>query len=41
MNFTLRADRSLIKDLDNWAKENGDIGRSAAIRQAIVKLLRG
>lgn len=41
VTMSIRFNGNLIAELDAWAKENGDIGRSAAIRQAVVKLVRG
>jgi uncharacterized protein (DUF4415 family) len=41
LTMSIRFNQDLIVELDSWAKENGDIGRSAAIRQAVVKLVRG
>lgn len=37
----LRFDPALMAELDAWAKDHGDIGRSAAIRLAVSNLLRG
>lgn len=41
VTMSIRFNEDLIVELDAWAKANGDIGRSAAIRQAVVKLVRG
>jgi uncharacterized protein (DUF4415 family) len=41
VTMSIRFNEDLIAELDAWAKANGDIGRSAAIRQAVVKLVRG
>jgi hypothetical protein len=41
VTMSIRFNGDLIAELDAWAKANGDIGRSAAIRQAVVKLVRG
>lgn len=41
VTMSIRFNQDLIAELDAWAKANGDIGRSAAIRQAVVKLVRG
>lgn len=38
---TLRFDPAVIAELDAWAKDHGDIGRSAAIRMAVSNLIRG
>jgi metal-responsive CopG/Arc/MetJ family transcriptional regulator len=41
VSTTLRFDPELIAALDAWAKENGGMGRSAAIRYAVSNLVRG
>jgi hypothetical protein len=41
VTMSIRFPGDLIADLDAWAKANGDIGRSAAIRQAVAKMVRG
>lgn len=38
---TIRFDLELVAELDAWAKDHGNIGRSAAIRLAVSNLVRG
>lgn len=39
LSSTVRFDPELLADLDAWAKRNGGIGRSAAIRFAVSNLV--
>jgi hypothetical protein len=41
LSTTLRFDPQLIGELDAWAKDNGGMGRSAAIRLAVSNLVKG
>lgn len=41
VNFTVRFSSDLVARLDAWAKKNGEVGRSVAIRQAVAKMLDG
>lgn len=41
VTLSLRFSRSLLDEVDAWARENGEMGRSAAIRHAVTKLVRG
>ena len=41
VSTTLRFDPALITELDAWAKDHGDMGRSAAIRLAVSNLVKG
>lgn len=38
---TLRFDPVFLEELDAWAKDHGDMGRSAAIRLAVSYLIKG
>lgn len=38
---TLRFDPETIMELDAWAKDHGNMARSAAIRMAVSNMLRG
>ena len=40
LNATIRFDPELVAELDAWAKDNGDMGRSAAIRFMVKQYLR-
>ena len=39
--MTIRLDADMAAQLDAWDRKNGRIGRSAAIRQAIAKMIQG
>lgn len=38
--MSIRFNRDLVTALDAWARANGDIGRSAAIRQAVARMVQ-
>lgn len=39
--MSIRFDADLVAELDAWAKANGGMARSAAIRLAVIRLVRG
>lgn len=41
VSTTLRFDPELVAAVDVWAKDHGDMGRSAAIRLAVSNLVKG
>ncbi len=40
VSFTLRIDPIAIEKLDAWAKDNGNMNRSTAIRMAVSEFLK-